>query len=397
MLDISKKIKKIKPSITLAITAKANEMKKQGLDVVGFGAGEPDFDTPEHIKNAAKLAIDKGLTKYTPSGGVLELKKAVQTKFKRENNLDYELNQIIINSGAKHSLYNIFQVILDPGDEVIIPAPYWVSYPDMVLLADGVPVVVQTKEENNFELEIADLEKHITNKTKAIVINSPSNPTGCVYSPEKLKKIATYLEDKDIYVISDEIYEHLVYDGVFATIASASPKIKEKTIVVNGVSKSYSMTGWRIGYIAGPAAVIKGVDIVQSQSTSNPTSISQWATVEALLGDQSFIKKMNSSFAERRDYMVDRLNAIPGLACRKPAGAFYVFPKCKALYGRSYNGKKITNSVELSDILLEEAKVAVVPGAGFGNDDYIRLSYACSMENIKKGLDRIAEFVGKLK
>lgn len=397
MLDISKKIKKIKPSITLAITAKANEMKKQGLDVVGFGAGEPDFDTPEHIKNAAKLAIDKGLTKYTPSGGVLELKKAVQTKFKRENNLDYELNQIIINSGAKHSLYNIFQVILDPGDEVIIPAPYWVSYPDMVLLADGVPVVVQTKEENNFELEIADLEKYITNKTKAIVINSPSNPTGCVYSPEKLKKIASYLEDKDIYVISDEIYEHLVYDGVFATIASASPKIKEKTIVVNGVSKSYSMTGWRIGYIAGPAAVIKGVDIVQSQSTSNPTSISQWATVEALLGDQSFIKKMNSSFAERRDYIVDRLNTIPGLACRKPAGAFYVFPKCKALYGRSYNGKKITNSVELSDILLEEAKVAVVPGAGFGNDDYIRLSYACSMENIKKGLDRIAEFVDKLK
>jgi aspartate aminotransferase len=338
MLDISKKIKKIKPSITLAVTAKANEMKKQGHDVIGFGAGEPDFDTPENIKNAAKAALDKGFTKYTPSGGTLELKKAVQLKFKRDNALDYELNQIIINSGAKHSLYNVFQVILDPGDEVIIPAPFWVSYPDMVLLADGVPVIVNTKEEHNFELDIADLEKYITKKTKAIVINSPSNPTGCVYSPEKLQKIAAYLEDKNVFVISDEIYEHLVYDGAFTTIAGVSPKIKEKTIVVNGVSKAYSMTGWRIGYTAGPANVIKGIDVVQSQSTSNPTSISQWATVEALTGDQSFIQKMKKSFAERRDYIVERLNGISGLACRKPAGAFYVFPKTKALYGKSYNG-----------------------------------------------------------
>lgn len=396
-MDIAEKIKKIKPSITLAVTAKANEMKKQGLDVIGFGAGEPDFDTPDNIKAAAKTAIDKGFTKYTPSGGTLEIKKAVQAKFKRENNLDYELNQIIINSGAKHSLYNIFQVILNPGDEVIIPAPYWVSYPDMTLLADGVPVIVDTKEENNFELEIADLKKYVNKKTKAIVLNSPSNPTGSVYSVEKLKAIAEFLEDKDIYIISDEIYEHLVYEGSFQTIAAISPKIKEKTIVVNGVSKAYSMTGWRIGYIAGPSNVIKGVDVVQSQSTSNPTSISQWATVEALTGDQSFIQKMKKAFVERRDYMVNFLNSIPGISCSNPAGAFYVFPKVKKLYGKAYNGKKIANSVDFSNLLLEEMKVAVVPGIGFGNDDYVRLSYACSMDNIKKGLDRIKEFISSLK
>jgi aspartate aminotransferase len=396
-LGISKRVQKVKPSITLAVTAKAKELKDAGEDVVGFGAGEPDFDTPQNIKDAAIKAVNEGKTKYTPSGGTLELKKAVQAKFKKENNLDYELSQIIINSGAKHTLYNIFQAIIDDGDEVIIPAPYWVSYPDMVLLAGGKPVILETKEADNFEIDIAELSKAITAKTKALVLNTPSNPTGCVYSPEKLKALADFLEDKDIYVLSDEIYEHLLYDGAkFISIAEVSSKIKEKTIVINGVSKSYSMTGWRIGYAAGPKDVIKAIDVIQSQSTSNPTSISQAASVEALNGDQSCIPKMLKSFDERRKWIVAALNAIPGISCLTPQGAFYVFPNISKLLGKKYNGKVISNSVEFCDTLLAAEKIAVVPGSGFGAEGFVRLSYAISLENIKKGIKRLESFVSKL-
>ncbi|MFH1429141.1 MAG: pyridoxal phosphate-dependent aminotransferase [Candidatus Margulisiibacteriota bacterium] len=396
-MKLSARVQKVKPSITLAITAKAKEMKGQGLDIVGFGAGEPDFDTPDNIKQAAIKAINEGQTKYTPAGGTAELKKAVQAKFKRENNLDYGLSQIIVNCGAKHTLYNIFQAIVSDGDEVIIPAPYWVSYPDMVLLADGTPVIVETKEENNFEITVEDLKKAITPKTRAIVINSPSNPTGCVYSKDSLQKLGDYLKDKDIYIISDEIYEHLLYDKTeFFSIANTSPAVKESCIVVNGVSKAYSMTGWRIGYAAGPENVIKAINTIQSQSTSNPTSIAQAASVEALNGDQACIGKMLKEFSARRVYMVERLNAIAGISCPMPLGAFYTFPNISGLIGKSYNGTVINGSVEFSDILLKEAGVAVIPGAGFGAEGYVRLSYAISMENIKKGLDKLEAFVGKL-
>lgn len=394
---LTKKLDAVKPSITMAITSKEKEMKSGGIDVIGFGAGEPDFDTPDNIKKAAIKSIENGFTKYTHASGMPELKKAVQTKFRRENGLDYSLDQIIIGCGAKHCLYNLFQAILNRGDEVIIPAPYWVSYPDMVLLADGKPVIMPTKEEHNFEIEIKELEKSITQRTKALVLNSPSNPTGCVYSAKKLKELADFLSDKDIYVVSDEIYEHLVYDGAKAvSIASLSEEIKEKTIVVNGVSKTYSMTGWRIGYAAGPKEIIRAMDTIQSQSTSNPTSISQAAAVEALNGEQHMIKNMVKEFSERRNYIVDALNGIPGITCKKPAGAFYVFPGISDLYGKKYERFVINNSLDFSSILLEKARVAVIPGAGFGNDKHVRLSYACSMDNIRKGVERIKEFVTKL-
>lgn len=395
--SLAKKLDAVKPSLTLSITSKEKEMRSRGIDVIGFGAGEPDFDTPDNIKKAAIKSIENGFTKYTHSGGMPELKKAVQAKFRRENSLDYGLDQIIINCGAKHSLYSIFQVMLNGGDEVIIPAPYWVSYPDMVLLADGKPVILPTREEHNFEIDIRELEKSITERTKAIVLNSPSNPTGCVYSPGKLKEMAGFLSDKNIYVVSDEIYEHMVYDGAKAmSIASLSEEMKEKTIIVNGVSKTYSMTGWRIGYAAGPKEIIKAMDTLQSQSTSNPTSISQAAAVEALNGEQHAIKNMVMEFCERRDYIVNALNEIPGITCRKPAGAFYVFPKISGLYGRKYEGHAIAGSLDFSSLLLEQAKVAVIPGIGFGDDRHVRLSYACSMDNIRKGMERIREFVEKL-
>jgi aspartate aminotransferase len=394
---LAKKLDAVKPSITLAITSKEKEMRSKGIDVIGFGAGEPDFDTPDNIKKAAIKSIENGFTKYTHSGGMPELKKAVQAKFKRENGLDYSLDQIIISCGAKHSLYNLFHVMLNRNDEVIIPAPYWVSYPDMVLLADGKPVILPTREEHNFEIEIKDLERAITKKTKALILNSPSNPTGCVYSPGKLKELADFLSGEDIYVVSDEIYEHIVYDGAKAvSIASLSEEVKEKAIIVNGVSKTYSMTGWRIGYAAGPREIIKAMDTLQSQSTSNPTSIAQAAAVEALNGEQHMVKNMVSEFCERRNFIVDSLNRIPGITCRKPAGAFYVFPKISGLYGKKYEGRVISSSLDFSNLLLEQARVAVIPGAGFGDDNHIRLSYACSMENIRKGMERIKEFVEKL-
>lgn len=384
---LSERAGRIKPSPTLAIDAKAKAMRAQGIDVVNFGVGEPDFDTPINIKEAAVKAIMEGKTKYTPVGGIEPLKDAIIEKFRQDNGLDYSREEIIVSCGAKHSLYNIFQAILSPGDEVIIPTPYWVSYPDQVLLNDGVPVFVRTTEQEGFLLSPKALEAHISKRTKAIVINSPSNPTGLAYDEKTLAGIAETALKHNLYVISDEIYEKLLYDGhTHTSIASLGSDIKDRTIVVNGLSKSYAMTGWRIGYAAGPKEIIKAMTNIQSQSTSNPTSIAQWAAVEALTGPQGFISDMIAEFDRRRRYLVDGLNSIEGLKCLTPTGAFYAFPNVSALYGKGFE-----NSESLAMYLLEEAKVALVPGRAFGDDNHIRLSYATSLEDIKKGLQRIKE------
>jgi aspartate aminotransferase len=393
-MGIAKRALAIKPSPTLAAAAKAKAMKAQGIDVVDFGVGEPDFDTPENVKLAGINAIQSGFTKYTPAGGTDELKEAVIEKFKKDNGLHYDKSQILVSCGAKHSLYNIAEALFDPGDEVIIPSPYWVSYPDQVLLNDATPVIVKTTEDDGFKLSAKKLEQFITKKTKALVLNTPSNPTGLAYDKQTLETIAALVIKHNIYVISDEIYEKLIYDGFTHTsIASLGKEIQNRTIVVNGVSKSHSMTGWRIGYAAGPRDVITAMANIQSQSTSNPTSISQKAAVEALRGPQDFIQTMNTEFDKRRKYMVDRLNRMPGISCIMPVGAFYAFPNVSKLYGKSANGKTIKNSSDLSAFLLEVAQVALVSGDAFGDDAYIRLSYATSMENIRKGLDRIEKAV----
>ena len=393
-MGIAKRAQAIKPSPTLATAAKAKAMKMQGIDVVDFGVGEPDFDTPENVKQAGIRAIQSGFTKYTPAGGTDELKEAVIEKFNKDNDLAYEKSQVLISCGAKHSLYNIAEALFDPGDEIIIPSPYWVSYPDQVLLNDATPVIVETTEAEGFKLSAQKLEKAITKKTKALVLNSPSNPTGLAYDRKTLEEIAEIAVKHKIYVISDEIYEKLLYDGfTHFSIASFGQAIKDLTIVVNGVSKSHAMTGWRIGYAAGPKDVITAMANIQSQSTSNPCSISQKAALEALRGPQDFIKTMNVEFDKRRKYMVEQLNKIPGISCLMPVGAFYAFPNVARLYGRSIQGKTMKNSSDLATYLLEEAKVALVSGDAFGADQYIRLSYATSMENIQKGLNRIAKAV----
>ncbi len=397
-MSIAKRALAIKPSPTLATAAKAKAMKAQGIDVVDFGVGEPDFDTPDNVKLAGIKAIQSGFTKYTPAGGTDELKEAVIEKLKKDNGLQYEKSQVLISCGAKHSLYNIAEALFDPGDEVIIPSPYWVSYPDQVLLNDATPVIVETTEDEGFKLSAKKLAESITKKTKALILNSPSNPTGLAYDRQTLEDIASLVVKHDIYVISDEIYEKLIYDGFTHTsIASLGMEIKDRTIVVNGVSKSHAMTGWRIGYAAGPKDVITAMANIQSQSTSNPTSISQKAAAEALRGPQDFIKAMNTEFDKRRRYMVERLNKIAGLTCLMPVGAFYAFPRVSSLYGKSATGKVIKNSSDLSAYLLEHAKVALVSGDAFGADAYIRLSYATSMENIRKGLDRIETAVQMLR
>lgn len=397
-MGIAKRAKAIKPSPTLATAAKAKAMKAQGIDVVDFGVGEPDFDTPENVKQAGIKAIQSGFTKYTPAGGTDELKETVIEKFKKDNGLAYEKSQILISCGAKHSLYNIAEALFNPGDEVIIPSPYWVSYPDQVLLNDATPVIAETTEKEGFKLSAKQLEKTITKKTKALILNSPSNPTGLAYDKKTLEEIAAVAVKHGIYVISDEIYEKLLYDGFkHVSIASLGREIKDRTIVVNGVSKSHSMTGWRIGYAAGPRDVISAMANIQSQSTSNPASISQKAAVEALRGPQEFIGTMNAEFDKRRKYMVERLNKMKGVSCLMPVGAFYAFPRVSSLFGKSANGKRIANSSDLAAHLLEDARVALVSGDAFGADAYIRLSYATSMENITKGLDRIEQAVGKLR
>ena len=395
---LSKKAEEISPSLTLSITAKAKKMKAEGIDVIGFGAGEPDFNTPKNIQEAAIKAIKDGMTKYTAASGIVELKKAIIQKLKKDNDLSYLSSQIIVSTGAKQCLANVFQAILNSGDEVIIGSPYWVSYPELVKLADGKPVYVKTEENNKFKLTIKNLNRALTSKTKAIVLNSPSNPTGTVYTRDELVEIADFARINNLIIISDEIYEKLLYgSNTHISIASISEDAYIRTIVINGVSKAYAMTGWRIGYAAGSAEIIALMSNIQSHTTSNPNSIAQYASVEALNGDQDEVVKMIEQFKIRRDYMVDRINSINNLSCLKPEGAFYVMVNISNLLNKSIDGKIIKDSIVFSDLLLEKEKVAVIPGIAFGVDDFIRISYATSMENIKKGLDRIARFVNNIK
>ena len=394
MSIVSNSLKRIKPSPTIAATTKARELRAAGKDVIGLGAGEPDFDTPDNIKDAAIQAIKNGDTKYTAVDGTPALKKAIQAKFKRENNLSYDLNQITVGTGGKQVLYNSFMATVNKGDEVIIPAPYWVSYPDIILLAGGKPKIVKCDEKDNFKLTAQKLKKAISKKTKWIILNSPSNPTGSSYSKSEIKEIAEVLKkNKKIYILSDDIYEHITYDDFrFSTIAEIK-ELKDRTLTMNGVSKSYSMTGWRIGYAAGPVEMIKAISKIQSQSTSNPSSISQAAAVEALNGTQDFIKTRADSFKERRNFVVDSLNNIKGITCLKPEGAFYVFPSCKGLLNKK---TKLKSDTEFVQKLLEEANVAVVQGSAFGLPGYFRISYATSMENLKKAMERIKNFCENL-
>ena len=398
MSIISDSLKKIKPSPTIAVTQKARELKAAGKDVIGLGAGEPDFDTPDNIKQAAIKAINDGDTKYTAVDGTPALKKAIVEKFKKENNLDYTTDQITVGAGGKHVIYNAMMATLNDGDEVIIPAPYWVSYPDIVLLAGGKPVVMECDEKQGFKINPSDLEKFITPKTKWIILNSPSNPTGACYSEKDIKAIAAVLEKhKHIYILSDDIYEHVTYEGFkFFTIAQIE-SLKDRVLTMNGVSKAYSMTGWRIGYAAGPKDIVKAIAKIQSQSTTNPSSISQAASVEALSGTQDFIKKRADSFQERRDFVVKSLNDIDGINCLNPDGAFYVFPSCKELMGKKdSSGKEIKSDTDFVQSLLENSGVAVVQGSAFGLEGFFRISYATSMENLKKALEKISSFCKSL-
>lgn len=394
---ISKKALSISPSPTMAIDSKAKEMKSQGIDVIGFGAGEPDFDTPEHIREAGIRAINEGHTRYTPASGTAELKAAICHKFKKENGLDYDPSQIVISNGAKHSLSNAFTALLNPGDEVMIPAPFWVSYPEMVKLSDGTPVSVETKKENNFIVTPDDLEKGFTKKSKALILNSPSNPTGQICSLAELKAIADFCLERDIYIISDEIYEKLIYgNSSHTSIASFSDKVKDLTVLVNGVSKSYAMTGWRIGYTASQSDLAKVMSNVQSHTASNPNSIAQKAALAALQGPQECVEEMRIAFDQRRQYMYEQVKAIPYLDALEPQGTFYLFISIAETTGMSFNGIKISSSDDFASLLLDNFKVAVVPGTGFGAPDYIRLSFATSMENIIEGLKRIAAFIKEL-
>ena len=394
MSIVSNSLKRIKPSPTIAVTSKAREMRAAGKDVIGLGAGEPDFDTPDNIKEAAIEAIRKGDTKYTAVDGTPALKKAIQAKFSRENDLSYELDQISVGTGGKQVLYNAFMATINKGDEVIIPAPYWVSYPDIVLLAGGKPKIIKCDEKNNFKLTPEKLKKAVSKKTKWIIINSPSNPTGSGYTKDEIIALSKILiKYKNLYILSDDIYEHITYDGFkFFTIAQIE-KLKSRTLTMNGVSKSYSMTGWRIGYAAGPKEIIKAMAKIQSQSTSNPTSISQAAAVEALNGTQDFISVRSNSFKERRNFVVESLNNIKGISCLSPEGAFYVFPNCKKLLNKK---TKLKTDKDFVEKLLEKAEVAVVQGSAFGLDGYFRISYATSMENLKKAMQRIKTFCDSL-
>ncbi len=394
MSIVSNSLKRIKPSPTIAVTSKAREMRAAGKDVIGLGAGEPDFDTPDNIKEAAIEAIRKGDTKYTAVDGTPALKKAIQAKFSRENDLSYELDQISVGTGGKQVLYNAFMATINKGDEVIIPAPYWVSYPDIVLLAGGKPKIIKCDEKNNFKLTPEKLTKAVSKKTKWIIINSPSNPTGSGYTKDEIMALSKILiKYKNLYILSDDIYEHITYDSFkFFTIAQIE-KLKSRTLTMNGVSKSYSMTGWRIGYAAGPKEIIKAMAKIQSQSTSNPTSISQAAAVEALNGTQDFILERSNSFKERRNFVVDSLNNIKGISCLSPEGAFYVFPNCKKLLNKK---TKLKTDKDFVEKLLEKAEVAVVQGSAFGLDGYFRISYATSMENLKKAMKRIKTFCDSL-
>ena len=394
MSIISDSLKRIKPSPTIAVTQKARELRAAGKDVIGLGAGEPDFDTPDNVKNAAIKAIKNGDTKYTAVDGTPALKKAIIAKFKRENKLSYSADQITVGTGGKQVLYNAFMATLNKGDEVIIPAPFWVSYPDMVLLAGGKPKIVKCTEQEGFKLTPSKLRKAITKKTKWLILNSPSNPTGAGYTKKEIEELAKVLvKNKKVHILSDDIYEHIKYDNFnFYTIAQNS-KLKDRTLTMNGVSKSYAMTGWRIGYAAGPKDIIKAIGKIQSQSTSNPSSISQAAAVEALNGNQGFIQKRSKAFKERRDFVVKSLNNIKGINCLTPSGAFYVFPSCKGLLNKK---TKLNTDTDFVQKLLEKSNVAVVQGSAFGLDGYFRISYATSMQNLKKAMERIKTFCESL-
>lgn len=387
-MKLSKRAQNINPSMTLSITAKAKEMKKQGLDVISFGAGEPDFDTMFHIKEAAKKAIDEGFTKYTASSGIIELKEAICAKLRRDNWLDFQPKNIIVSTGGKQALFNMIMVTVDPGDEVIIPVPYWVSYEEMVKLAEGKCVFLKT---NNFKINPQDFEKAITPKTKMLILCSPSNPTGVVYDEKELKQIASICLKHNIYVLSDEIYEKLIYGKKHVSIASVNEKIKKLTIVINGVSKSYAMTGWRIGYAAAEEEIVKAATRLQDHTTSNPTSISQKAALAAIEGSEDHIAKMVYEYKKRRDFMVDRLNRIEGMIANRPDGAFYVFANVSKFYSDDIKGSMI-----FCQKLLENAYVAAIPGIAFGDDRFVRLSFSTGMEHIKRGLDRMEKFVKKV-
>lgn len=394
---LSKRADSLKPSPTLAISAKEKALRAQGMDIAGFGAGEPDFDTPQHVKQAAIDAINEGFTKYTPVAGIDPLKDAIIEKFTRDNDLTYKREEVIISCGGKHSLYNLFQVLFQEGDEVIVLTPYWVSYPPMVELAGAKAVIVDTEEKDDYQPIEGLIKQYLTRKTKAIILNYPSNPVGSVYTLETLNWIGRLAVDNDLFIISDEIYEKLVYDGYRHTsIATLDPSFKERTIIAHGVSKTYSMTGWRIGFAAGPKAIISAMSNIQSQSTSNPTSIAQRAAVAALTGPQDCIDTMVGEFQRRRDYLVAKLREIPGVTCYNPRGAFYVFPNFNALLGRRYKDKVIDSSAALTELLLEEFHTAVVPGAEFGKEGYLRLSFATSMEVIAKGVERIEKAAAAL-
>ena len=397
-MRLSDRARQILPSPTLTIDAKAKAMKSSGIDVIGFGAGEPDFDTPEHIKEAAITAIHRGMTKYTPVAGTLELKEAIRQNLKRELGLDYQPNQIVVAAGAKFALYNTLQVLLQPGDEAILPAPYWVSYPEMIKLAGATPVLVKTREENDFKLTAAELAAAVNPRTRLLILNSPSNPTGAVYTRSELEALGeVVLKYEDLTIISDEIYDKLIYDGIpHASIAALSPALKERTVVVNGVSKTYAMTGWRIGYSACAAVAAEAMADLQSHSTSNPTSIAQAAALEALTGSQESVKAMAAEYAQRRDFAWAYLFNLPGITCAKPNGAFYLFPNVSSCFGKSYQGKTIHSATDLAALLLDEFKVAVVPGVAFGDDNYLRLSYALSRQVLEEGLGRIKSLIDQL-
>jgi len=395
-MTISERVKSINPSQTLAITAQALKMKREGKKVISFAAGEPDFSTPKNIREEAISAIREGFSHYTASSGIIELKEAIVEKLKKDNKVKYKTSEIIVSTGAKQCLFNTILTICEPYDEVLLPTPCWVSYTEQIKFAGAVPVFIITHQEEDFKLSAAQVEEKITPRTKLIILNSPNNPTGAVYDLEELKKIAQLLLKYNIYCICDEIYEKLIYDNAkHLSMASLSDEIKEKIITINGVSKSYAMTGWRIGYAAGPEEIIKGMSKIQGHSTSNPNSIAQKASVEALNGKQDTIEEMRKAFDERRKYMVRRLNAIEGISCLTPAGAFYAFPNVSKILERGieYNGKKISNSFDLSNFILKEAEVALIPGSAFEAEGYLRLSYAASLEDIKKGLDRIEKIL----
>jgi aspartate aminotransferase len=397
MTKLSQRCQLIKPSVTLAIAAKAGKLRSQGIDVVNFSAGEPDFDTPEPIKQAAVEALRRGMTKYTDVKGIEPLRSAIADKYQREYGLSYKPDEVLVSCGAKHSFYNVIQAVVEEGDEVVIPAPYWVSYADMVLLAGGTPKIVPTDESSGFRIKADMLEAALSPRTRAFVLNSPCNPTGASYDRDELIAIGRVLAKRSCLIISDDIYEKIVYDGFKVhNIVALTPGLRDRTILINGVSKTYAMTGWRIGYALGPADVIAAAGNIQSQSTSNPTSIAQAAALEAISGSQETVAMMVGEFDKRRNVIVERLNAIHGFHCLKPQGAFYVFPNVAALFGKLANGKKLATPCDVADYLLEEAKVAAVPGEDFGSQKHIRFSYATSLEDIEKGCERIGTAISKL-